>query len=456
MAGQRSVKIKFDGENNVGPAAKSAERDIDKFGKGVTGKLAKMGSKFADGLSSAIEGIPPMGKLVAGVLVAGLAVVLAPALGAAITSGVLLGLGGGALAIGIKAALKSPMVAAAFDPLKATAQKIFVQFGAPFRGPLVRAAETFDKALKDLEPTIDRIGRMVGPLVDDLAPALAGFLKNAMPGIESAVQAAVPLFRMLADKLPGLGRDIGTFFDEIAQGGPGATQFLGDFLDALGKVLIGIGVAIGKLASWYTSIRKFVTDSAMRFLEFRVKVINELGNLLDGATAALSWIPGIGPKLQAANRDFQRFRVQANKDLAAIKDRNVRVTAYSNVGKVAVEVGRILRGIKDERVYISVGSNVGQVVAGINSQIASIPGVKGKRASGGPVSPGRSYLVGERGPEVLTMGSQAGSITPNREIGGGFTGDLYVQVDLGNQVREVIKVSNRELKRRSTMRGATA
>ena len=34
------------------------------------------------------------------------------------------------------------------------------------------------------------------------------------------------------------------------------------------------------------------------------------------------------------------------------------------------------------------------------------------RARGGPVWPGRSYLVGERGPELLSMGSRAGQVTP--------------------------------------------
>ena len=38
------------------------------------------------------------------------------------------------------------------------------------------------------------------------------------------------------------------------------------------------------------------------------------------------------------------------------------------------------------------------------------------RALGGQVRPGESYVVGERGPEILTMGSNGGSITPNEAI----------------------------------------
>jgi hypothetical protein len=38
---------------------------------------------------------------------------------------------------------------------------------------------------------------------------------------------------------------------------------------------------------------------------------------------------------------------------------------------------------------------------------------RGGRASGGPVTAGGTYLVGERGPELLTIGSSSGYVTPN-------------------------------------------
>ena len=49
-------------------------------------------------------------------------------------------------------------------------------------------------------------------------------------------------------------------------------------------------------------------------------------------------------------------------------------------------------------------------------------GVPG-RASGGPVTAGGTYLVGERGPELLTMGASSGYVTPN---GGGSTVTINV------------------------------
>lgn len=54
---------------------------------------------------------------------------------------------------------------------------------------------------------------------------------------------------------------------------------------------------------------------------------------------------------------------------------------------------------------------------GLGGFLGSIFG--GGKAVGGPVSGGMSYLVGEKGPELLTMGrGQSGVITPNNKLGG--------------------------------------
>jgi tape measure domain-containing protein len=56
-----------------------------------------------------------------------------------------------------------------------------------------------------------------------------------------------------------------------------------------------------------------------------------------------------------------------------------------------------------------------------------LSGTLGKRARGGPVSAGKPYMVGERGPELF-MPRQGGSIIPNNAFGGGST-NVVVNVD---------------------------
>jgi phage-related minor tail protein len=56
-------------------------------------------------------------------------------------------------------------------------------------------------------------------------------------------------------------------------------------------------------------------------------------------------------------------------------------------------------------------SGGGGVAASLGSLLGGLVGLPG-RATGGPVSPGRSYVVGERGPELFVPTS-SGSIAPN-------------------------------------------
>lgn len=47
-----------------------------------------------------------------------------------------------------------------------------------------------------------------------------------------------------------------------------------------------------------------------------------------------------------------------------------------------------------------------------------MPGGSNARAAGGPVAAGEAYLVGEKGPEILQMGSTGGHVVPNHALGG--------------------------------------
>ena len=61
------------------------------------------------------------------------------------------------------------------------------------------------------------------------------------------------------------------------------------------------------------------------------------------------------------------------------------------------------------------------IAAGVSYSAKSLTG----RALGGQVRPGESYVVGERGPEVLTMGNAGGRVTTNEAMRGGSTSLVY-------------------------------
>jgi hypothetical protein len=75
-----------------------------------------------------------------------------------------------------------------------------------------------------------------------------------------------------------------------------------------------------------------------------------------------------------------------------------------------------INGLKGKVVPITMKiSYVGGALKGQNSDPTLGGLVKGERASGGPVTPGGAYLVGENGPELVTFGA-AGYVHPNKDL----------------------------------------
>ena len=77
-------------------------------------------------------------------------------------------------------------------------------------------------------------------------------------------------------------------------------------------------------------------------------------------------------------------------------------------------------------------SGIGKSLSGGKGFTGFLGGLFNKRERGGPVSAGCAFLVGERGPEILQMGSKGGNIIPNSQLGiggGGTTNVVTVNVD---------------------------
>ena len=80
---------------------------------------------------------------------------------------------------------------------------------------------------------------------------------------------------------------------------------------------------------------------------------------------------------------------------------------------------------------------------GATSLLRAIPGVGGFFADGGVTKSNKSYVVGERGPELFTPGV-TGRVTPNHELGGGST-NVVVNVDASGSSVEGDEERGKEL-----------
>lgn len=88
---------------------------------------------------------------------------------------------------------------------------------------------------------------------------------------------------------------------------------------------------------------------------------------------------------------------------------------------------------------------------------------KKRRAAGGPVAAGESYLVGEQGVEVLHMGAGSGSVTPNHALGGRSGSPVFnINVDArgnsnGNLIgQQIVKELHQWVRTNGKLVGLTA
>ena len=86
----------------------------------------------------------------------------------------------------------------------------------------------------------------------------------------------------------------------------------------------------------------------------------------------------------------------------------------------------VLRGLQRQLIEMAIQNAVSGFGGAVSNFLGSIFNPKPK-ARGGPVSAGGTFLVGEKGPEILQMGSRSGNIIPNNALAS--TTNVVVNVD---------------------------
>jgi hypothetical protein len=177
--------------------------------------------------------------------------------------------------------------------------------------------------------------------------------------------------------------------------------------------------------------------------------------------AKLIAIPNVSrtAKLTANKKDLETKLAAAKRELA---DPNITKTRKAElkaeISKLEAGVQRAKEALGEVPKSKTVTITTRYSVTGTKAAIAAGTRGGGKvfdgnRASGGPVQPRRTYLVGERGPEFITMGNSPGRVTSAEAgIAASGGGDTYVYVEIdGEQLQgrivKTVKQNNRDLKR---------
>ena len=261
-------------------------------------------------------------------------------------------------------------------------------------------ADTFDGKMRRLSVAFDEGKETVG-----------GFILDAItPLVEIVVEKVIPAIQEFSSNI---GDNLGPVF----------TTFFG-FVKALATPIIeGLKIAFDKVSEAVSKNKDGLEDAKTLFMDIFTFVKNYLA-------------PVLGTVLKVA--------------LEVLGD--VLAGLITGFAKLASFIQSVVDKVKS--LIDLVKSN--PLVRGIGSVIDNVFG--GGRASGGSVSAGTTYMVGERGPELFTPNS-SGAIIPNNALGGsGTTINLTVNgaIDPEGTARTIVDVLNRATARGGSGAGAFA
>jgi hypothetical protein len=159
----------------------------------------------------------------------------------------------------------------------------------------------------------------------------------------------------------------------------------------------------------------------------------------DRATVLRSLTIPDGPDIKMVSKDISEqmkgvAQSAADAGAAFVRMSEQSLNSLSNLAN-SIKSGNILNILADTLNMFASLSQMGLFGKGLQANFKGFSGVSGFRADGGPVGGGKTYVVGERGPELFTP-DRSGYIIPNgaNDNGGGRGGAPVMHFDLRGAV----------------------
>lgn len=296
-------------------------------------------------------------------------------------------------------------------------------------GPVLQAVTTF---LSDMAGWVDRNHDLALTLGAVLV-GLAGFVAvaNAAVKLYTAVTKTASAAQWLLTRATGAS-SVATTANTVTK----RASTVATATNTTASNLNAAATARGRVATLAATVATKAMSAAQAVLNAVMRA-NPLARVIALVTA-------IGAALVVAWNKSATFRRIATGAFRAVSDA---------VGWVIDKVATLIGWVKDAIDWLG---NLFSMNGSIPDMVAEVKAKAGRRASGGPVHAGRTYLVGERGPELVTMGGN-GHVTPNHQLGGPQV--LEAHIHIGDEVVRVVRTEirghDRGLRRRA-MAGAVA
>jgi hypothetical protein len=249
-------------------------------------------------------------------------------------------------------------------------------------------------------------GPIIGGQIRDMAKSLVEMGKAAWPFIESVggVKAILTGIATIA------------FLPTIA-----AVASLGaSFITAVPAV-IKLTTGLWGMAAGATGIIPAIGGAATALWGMATAGWAAIAPLLPAIAIGAAIIGGLtllalGIKNVVENWDSYSAKLYEVWDITKVFSGGIYDSIAGAFDRLTGKIGAWFGWVREK--FVGLGSSIKGVFTGGD---APAP-IDGARASGGPVSAGKNYLVGERGPEIFSP-SASGSIIPNHRAGGSVSND---------------------------------
>jgi prefoldin subunit 5 len=270
----------------------------------------------------------------------------------------------------------------------------------------------------DPETAADALEIFINTIID--AIKFAGDFIEVLTGVYSIAYDAAEALGFISEEeeiLKKVTRDTGGEIKHLVEHTEDAEQAMRDFDDAIKDVFgrtMNVREATLRYEQSIDDLTEELTDGKRTLDEHTQagrdnwQAINEVTQAIEGQREANV---ANGMSMDEANAKYGRQLEDLRKTLLSLGYNKTAVNAYiDELKKVPTQaLTEIhLKGIKTALADIKELSRAVGAIAGYGIQ-AAISG-PGRRASGGPVSAGRDYIVGEQGPELLRMGASGGHV----------------------------------------------
>ena len=295
------------------------------------------------------------------------------------------------------------------------------------------------------------IGGVIGQSLKISFNSVKNFLSNFNTGLNILKAQFIELTNGIKQRFVDLVSPIVKVFQKIVDAIPepvkkllgGAAQFKIPTIDfGLGK----LENPFKNLENPFKNLGKdlqFVKEGLIEFSGIEREISDEVNKQVDAKNKILATNGEIKTSVDTLTEAEKRAKEEADKLQETFKEigASVRNDLVNNLTDAITEgksfgdaMRNVLGNLKKRLVNLAIDraiSGIGRSLSGGKGFGGFLGGLFGKER-GGRVSAGGAFVVGERGPEILQMGSKGGNIIPNSAIGkgGGTTTNLVtVNVD---------------------------